>query len=92
MQYRPNKPLNDDDRKVIENDVQHINTMKINIARRNRNIAAVTALGWFGLAALAIAWDIRWIAFVFAVFALINAFRMNNQWKILIELYEDNDE
>lgn len=90
--YDPNKPLNDDDRKKIENDTDHIKNMKISIARRNRNIALAAALGWLGLACLAIAWEIRWIAPIFGLIGVINAFRMNNEWKKLIELHEDDNE
>lgn len=84
--------LNDEDRKIVENDVQHINNLKINTARRNRNIYGATAAFWLALCGIALMLDLRLIAFAVGTIGVINAFRMNSEWKKLIELYEVEDE
>lgn len=82
----------DEERKIVENDVQHINTMKMNIARKKRNGELAMIVIWSALAFGAHSMNLRVLTIGFAIFGLISLFQMNAAWKELIKLEEKIDE
>lgn len=82
----------DEERKIVENDVQHINNMKMNIARKKRNGELAMTFVWFAMVVIAYFMNIRWLCVAFAIFGMISAIQMNAAWKELIKLEEQSDE